>query len=395
LPRSILRPTPSPLHALVLTVCLGGCGGTTMGSTSGDGSAPGGGDPGGSTDAATGGTGGTDGGTDGGGHDGGGTDGGTGPSASARDQVLAFLHGIQGKRAAIGIEDKDWSHPTGDSDRMAALGGNVGYPSFWSGDWGFGANLPSAREAVVQEGIRQWRAGALVQYIYHACPPTMGANESCGYDVGDTPAGAQPIKGTHLTDDQWNDLVATGGKLNAVWLARLDLLAKYFGELEAAGVAPLFRPLHEINGDWAWWQNKGAPTKSARLFQITHDYLTQVKGLRSIIWVWNVQDYSTLAGDVGKYTPGADYFDVAALDVYNTGFTKGNYDAMVGIAGGKPIGIGECYYMPGSDLLDQQPLWTYLAMWPDKLGEGANGPNLPALFKSDRIIKRAQMPGWR
>ncbi|HEX4462639.1 MAG TPA: hypothetical protein VIA18_31900, partial [Polyangia bacterium] len=51
-----------------------------------------------------------------------------GVASSARDKVLAYLKSIQGKQAAIGIEDKDASNPTADSDQMASIGGD-GYPS--------------------------------------------------------------------------------------------------------------------------------------------------------------------------------------------------------------------------------------------------------------------------
>ncbi len=318
-----------------------------------------------------------------------GSDGGSAGS-SARDKVLAYLKSIQGKQSAIGIEDKDASNPTADSDQMASIGGN-GYPSFWSGDWGFGSNLPAARESIVQAGEAQWAKGALVQYIYHACSPTLGANEDCSYSGG--PDGTN-IDGSSLTDAQWSDLTTPGGTLYQVWLARLDLLATYFAELKAAGVAPLFRPLHEINGGWAWWQGRPGPTGSPKLYQITHDYLVNVKGLDNIIWVYNVQDYSTLAGDVTSYSPGASYFDIVSLDVYDSGFTTQNYDAMVGIAAGKPIGVGECYTLMPASVLTTQPLWTYVAMWPDQLTSSANASVLPGLFADAQVVKLSQMPGW-
>ncbi|HEX4462179.1 MAG TPA: glycosyl hydrolase, partial [Polyangia bacterium] len=156
-----------------------------------------------------------------------------------------------------------------------------------------------------------------------------------------------------------------------------------------------FRPLHEINGAWAWWQNHPGPNGSSKLYQITHDYLVNTKGLDNIIWVWNVQDYDTLPADVGQYTPGPDYFDIAALDVYDTGYTTTNYNAMVGAAAGKPIGVAECYTMPTAGNMASQPLWTYIAMWPDEITENGNEQILPALFADDQIVKLAQMPGWQ
>ncbi|HEX4457439.1 MAG TPA: hypothetical protein VIA18_05695, partial [Polyangia bacterium] len=86
-------------------------------------------------------------------------DGGVVASNSARAKVLAFLTGIQGKRAAIGIEEKDWTQPTSDSDEMAQIAGTGGYPSFWSGDFGFGGDLDDMREALVKAAEAQWAKG--------------------------------------------------------------------------------------------------------------------------------------------------------------------------------------------------------------------------------------------
>lgn len=328
-------------------------------------------------------------------------DGGTSPgdggtsASTAKQKVLAFLAGISGNHTAIGIEDKDSTNPHADSDTMASMAADGKNPSFWSADWGFGSAV-GARETIVQEGERQWGQGAIVQYIYHACPLGWGSNEQCDYQ-----SGTDPIKGSfgQLSDTQWADLTTPGGALNKVWLARLDAMAVYFQELKDAGVAPLFRPLHEINGSsangggWAWWQGRPGPTGSALLYRITHDYLAKTKGLDNIIWVWNLQDYTTLATDVNDYTPGAGYFDIVALDVYNTGYTQGNYDAMVGAAGGKPIGVAECQNLPGTGVLAQQPLWAYVAMWPDFFS--ANTSTIPALFGDPAVLTLASMPGWK
>ena len=69
---------------------------------------------------------------------------------------------------------------------MASMSGDAGSPSFWSADWGFGSGAqPSERESIVQEGIAQWGEGALVQFIYHACPLSWGSDEQgCAYQGG-------------------------------------------------------------------------------------------------------------------------------------------------------------------------------------------------------------------
>src|SRR3954462_9219552 len=89
---------------------------------------------------------------------------------TAKQRVLAYLTRISGKGTVVGIEDKTSATPTSDSDTIASLTGKT--PGFWSADWGFGSGAVDHRQTIVDEGIRQWRAGAIVQYIYHACPLT-------------------------------------------------------------------------------------------------------------------------------------------------------------------------------------------------------------------------------
>jgi hypothetical protein len=80
-------------------------------------------------------------------------------------------------------------------------------------------------------------------------------------------------------------------------------------------------------------------------------------------------------------------------DVYNTGYTSGNYQAMSAIAGSKPIAVAECQFLITPDVLRQQPLWTCVAMWPDFFGDDTSA--IPALFGDSQILSLSRMPGWK
>jgi hypothetical protein len=219
--------------------------------------------------------------------------------------------------------------------------------------------------------------------MYHACAPT--GDESCSFDdIG----GVNPV---HLTDAQWSDLTTPGGMLYQVWLGRLDTLSTFFAQLKAAGVAPLFRPQHEMNQGVFWWGGRTGPTGTRKLFQITHDYLVQQKGFDNIIWVWDLQDFGTLGTDVSDYNPGDSYYDIAALDVYAGSYDPALYNSMVSTAHGKPIAIGETKTLPTSDELTQQPLWTFFMLWPDFIS--MNQSALPTLYTAPNVITLDQMPG--
>jgi hypothetical protein len=66
---------------------------------------------------------------------------------------------------------------------------------------------------------------------------------------------------------------------------------------------------------------------------------------------------------------------------------------MTSIAAGKPVAVAECQFLPSTDVLASQPLWTYVALWPDFYS--ANTSSIPALFADNQILKLSDMPGWK
>lgn len=303
------------------------------------------------------------------------------PVNPAKQKVLSFLQSIQGQKTVAGQHDKDNATPTDATDQVAAITGLA--PGFWSGDFLFGSDV-AYRPVMIAQAQTEWGLGSIVHLMYHACSPT--GDESCTWDdIG----GATPAS---LTDAQWTDLVTDGGTLNQAWKGRLDTLAVFFKQLQAAGVAPMFRPQHEMNQPVFWWAGRPGPQGTARLFQITHDYLVGNYGFDNIIWVWDLQDFGTLTTDVVGYDPGADYFDVAALDFYDGGYEASEYTTMQAAAAGKLIAIGECSTLPTADELTQQPDWSFFMLWPDYIAQ--NTAALPALYAAPNVVTLGEMPGW-
>ena len=389
------RPHTSPIALLVGSLCvMAGCGGGAAGSASAADAgedapsvgvdAPSGDDAATATDsghpqdAATG----VDAPADhGGGEASIGNDGSVPPGPTPKQKVLAYLASISGKKTVAGQHDKNNATPTDATDQVHSITGKV--PGFWSGDFLFGGDVAD-RPTMIAEAQTQWAAGAIVHLMYHACAPT--GDESCSWDdIG----GANPAS---LTDQQWSDLITSGTALNQVWLGRLDTLSVFFQQLKDAGVAPLFRPQHEMNQGVFWWGGRPGPTGTLKLYQITHDYLVQQKGFDNIIWVWDLQDFSTLSTDVSDYDPGDGYYDIAALDVYDGPYDTTKYQTMTGAAGNKLVAIGECSTVPTSDELLAQPSWTFFMLWPDFISD--NQSALPALYAAPNVVTLDQMPGW-
>ena len=250
------------------------------------------------------------------------------PAAAAPpgSAVMAYLNEISGRHTVSGQHNREPnSDPTKWTRTARDITGET--PGLWGGDFLFSPDDVNHRGTMVDEAIRQWQAGSLVALTWHVCPPTVGS--TCGWDEGG-------ILGS-LNDGQWSELLRDGSTLNQAWKQRLNEVVPHLRRLRDAGVEVLWRPLHEMNEGWSWWGGRGAQTR--QLFQQTHDYLAG-QGLSNLIWVWNVKDVDM--GGIGGYWPGASYVDVASLDVWvKQTPSQSDYNAMLNVAGGKPIALAE------------------------------------------------------
>jgi mannan endo-1,4-beta-mannosidase len=302
-----------------------------------------------------------------------------GGQSSARARVLALLHEISGSRVVAGQHNREPnSEPSKWTAAIQQTTGKV--PGLWSGDFLFQQDNIAHRPAMIAEASKQWAEGALVNLMWHACPPTQG--EPCGWEGGVT---------SHLTDEEWEKLITDGTPLNRTWKARLDDIAGFLGQLQAQGVGVMFRPFHEMNQGMFWWGGRPGERGTRRLYQLTHDYLTIEKGLGELVWIWDVQD---LSWDFAEYDPGARNWDVFALDVYGDGFTDAKYQAMLEIAGDRPIAIGECARLPMASELAAQPRWTFFMAWAELVYESNSDEEINSVYGAPAVLTRDELPGW-
>jgi mannan endo-1,4-beta-mannosidase len=304
--------------------------------------------------------------------------------ASPRQRLLQFITSISGHQTMSGEHNREAS----EGDFIQAMNSVTGhYPALWGGDFLYESDSIQNRPSMIQYEMNGWNGGAVISLMYHACPPTQA--ESCGWDGG--------VLST-LTDAQWSDLVTDGGTLNQIWKARLDAIAPYFQQLEDAGMAALFRPQHEMNQGAFWWGGRPGPGGTAKLFQITHDYLTNTKGLDNIVWVWSVQDIwnsQDSSWDFDAYNPGGAYWDVMSLDFYDgNGYTADKYAAVLAEAGSKPIAIGECEVLPTAAELTAQPRWVYFMGWAELVQQNDSNAAITAVYTAPNVLTRDRMPGW-
>lgn len=297
----------------------------------------------------------------------------------ARKEVLSYLKSIAGKQTIAGIHNREPNRePAKQTERITAITGKV--PALWSGDFLFSKDDVAQRSTMIRECLKQWENGAIVQIMAHVAPPNLP--EVCSWK-----GGVQ----SRLTDAQWQDLITDGGTLNKIWKTRLDGYAVYLNDLKSHNVPVLFRPLHEMNQKAFWWGGRKGPEGTAKLYRITHDYLTQTKGLTNLIWVWDMQD---LSRDFADYNPGDAYWDVFAFDIYDKGYDKSWYDMIVPLVGDKPMAIGECERLPTPALLESQPRWCFFMSWAELTFQHNSNQKIVELYNSPRVITRDELPRW-
>lgn len=300
-------------------------------------------------------------------------------------RTLDFLYRISGIKTITGIHNRE---PNADPDHWTQeIFTTTGkYPGLWSGDFLFQEENIRDRQSMIDEALAQWKKGSLINIMWHACNP--GLNQPCGWDD-------QGVK-SHLSDEQWQQLITDGTPINLRWKAMMDEVAGYLTYLKDKGVEVLWRPLHEMNQGVFWWGGRPGPNGTVRLWQLTHDYMTKTKKLTNLVWVWDIQDFATLASDAVSYYPGADYFDLAALDVYddNSGYSKVKYDIMVTASKGKPIAIGECQKYPTPEQLASQPKWTFFMGWSELVFSANTKNDITRVITAPNTLTQDEMPGW-
>ncbi len=240
-------------------------------------------------------------------------------------------------------------------------------PVVWSQDFGFSVaddkDSYLSRPAIVDEAIKQYKKGAIITLCWHAVPPTA-----------DEPITFQPLPGYDSTalasvqgkllDSQFEDIFKKGTSIYKKWVAQVDEIARYLKQLQDAHVPVLWRPYHEMNGDWFWWggRTKGKYT-SERLYRQLFDRFVKHHKLKNLLWMWSVDRPSKPGREFEGFYPGNDYLDVVSLDVYGSDFNPQYYTNLKLLAKGKPLALGEVGIPPTLKVFESQPDWTFYVIW--------------------------------
>jgi mannan endo-1,4-beta-mannosidase len=305
------------------------------------------------------------------------------PDASPEAQkLLEYIYSISGSYTLTGQHNV----PLVGSLRLPAVQKMTEkYPAVFGMDFGFsepgtwdGINY---RQQLVDEAIRRFSEGFIVTLMWHAVRP-----------IEDEPVNFRESIQGELTDDEWRDLITPGTEINEKWKSQVDVIAFFLKQLRDAGVPVLWRPYHEMNGDWFWWGKKSGEDGYKKLYRMLFDRLTKFHKLNNLIWVFNANEVKLGVDDYETYYPGDDVVDILATDVYTEGFNDMNYEQLLALAKNKPIALGEVGAVPSVDILINQPKWTWFMVWGEPGGGFQGYKNFRDVFYSDQAITHDELP---
>jgi len=288
------------------------------------------------------------------------------PNASPEAKaLLKYIYSISGKYTLSGQHNFPAS---GEKNTLFAADYIGKTPAVWSQDFGFAADGDKdsylSRPAIIQEAIRQHKKGAIITLCWHAVPPTAIEPVTFQPLPGKDPAAPLASVQGRLTDKQFQDILTPGTDLYKQWLKQVDNIASFLKQLQDAKVPVLWRPYHEMNGDWFWWGGRfeGKYTTAA-LYRQIFDRMVKYHKLNNLIWIWSVDRPSKEGREFDKYYPGTKYLDILAIDIYGNDFSQSYYDGLIALSEGKPLTLGEVGNPPAPEILDKQPQWIYWVVW--------------------------------
>jgi mannan endo-1,4-beta-mannosidase len=293
---------------------------------------------------------------------------------------LEYLKSISGKQTVAGVHNPSNALPTQYTQEIFNFFGRK--PALWSAGFSYDAEQISNRWNMIHEAKRQWEAGALVSLAWDACSPVLV--EPCSANQGIY---------SRLSDAQWAELITNGTPLNNRWKSGLDDIAVYLEYLQKHKVEVIFRPFRQINYSAFWWGGRPGPQGSRKLYEISRDYLHNVKGLHNLVWGWDLSDLGSLSVDRFEYRPNGSYFDLVTLTVDGSqegnDFIDSKYQLMLEAAEpDKLLGLGESNSLPRVNELQQQSRWSFFLSG-NFLPMSAN---FLELFRLDNVLKLDQLP---
>ncbi len=228
-------------------------------------------------------------------------------------------------------------------------------------------------DAEVQHAIDWWKGGGIPTIMWHWGAPSVGE----GYENSKKPVSIDSI----FIEDTPQNI--------SFW-KELETKANLLEKIRDANVPILWRPFHELNGNWFWWGKQG-PEKFKKLWITVYDYMVNKRKLNNLIWVLCY----TGNPDAAWY-PGKQYIDIAGADTYSKGTSSQTkmYQQVKQIAGDKmPLTYHECGIPPNPDSCKKEgTMWSWWMEWHTGHLKNVDKEYLKFIYNHDLIITLDEVP---
>jgi len=299
------------------------------------------------------------------------------PGASAEARALLTRLATPGQ-ATLSGQQNDPASPTAATTLIVQATGKQ--PAIFASNM---ETAPENQKEIVQQAIHANANHALVALSWHPSRPTDNA-----------PASAHG----KLTDFEWNDLLTPGSGLNKLWLEQADKAAESLIELQKAGIAVLWSPLPESNGNDFWWAGRKGVQGSAELYRQLFDRLVKHDGLHNLIWVWDAGAPEFRPGGPGMFSdffPGYLYTDALQINLREVNPRLRARGMMAQFAAGKPVGIAFAGDPPSPEAFADNSGWSWFVAAPPAASStdpAARAEALRKLYADPRIVSLAPGP---
>lgn len=260
-----------------------------------------------------------------------------------------------------------------DLDRIEKASGKV--PMIWGGDLAWDAHQ------VVEIATREYNRGRIVTIMWHVNRPF---DRTPRVDFKNQTQGK-------FTDEQWDELMTEGSRMHKMWLEQVDSISTYLKTLKDRNIPVLWRPYHEMNGEWFWWGDRKGENGFKKLWRMLYERMVDHHHLDNLIWVWNanaprkIPHDSAMAYDL--YYPGHQYVDVLATDVYHNDWKQEHHDQLLELGEGKLIALGELGNLPTPQKLASMNKFAWFMVWTGFTHDRYNTlEQLNAIFGLDNVI---------